>query len=193
MATADARSTWLLAVGTAVVAVGALLPWATVNAGLVSVTVAGTDGDGVITLMLALVVGGLVLAKWKAGLSRAVVIVSLVLGAIVLAIAIYDAIDIASSVVDSEFVDLRASVGIGLWLTLLGSIAMVAGAIWELRSPTPGAATPDARPWVAPPVHPGYPPAPDRRPPPPAPDLRPPPPTRPLSTPPPPPPPPPDS
>ncbi|HEX6417232.1 MAG TPA: hypothetical protein VFZ77_02005 [Acidimicrobiales bacterium] len=154
MATDDTRSTWLLVVGTAVVAIGALLPWATVNAGLVSVSKAGTDGDGVITLLLALVVGGLVLAKWKAGLSRAVVIVSLVLGAIVLAVATYDAIDVASTVEESEFVEVRASVGIGLWLTLVGRIAMIAGAIWELRSPTPGAATRDARAWAAPPAYP---------------------------------------
>lgn len=182
MATDDTRSTWLLVVGTAAVAVGALLPWATVNAGLVSVSKAGTDGDGVITLLLALVVGGLVLAKWKAGLSRAGVIASLVLGAIVLAIATYDAIDVASTVEESELLEVRASVGIGLWLTLLGGIAMIAGAIWELRSPTLGASTPDVTTWAAPPAHPGFPPAPDLRPPPPAP-----PPSTPLPPPPPPP------
>jgi hypothetical protein len=183
MGTDDTRSKWLLVVGTAVVAVAALLPWATVNAGLVSVSKAGTDGDGVITLVLALVVGGLVLAKWKAGLSRPVVIVSLVLGAIVLAIATYDAIDVGSTVEENELVEVRASVGIGLWLTLLGGIAMIAGAIWELRSPTPGAATPDVTSWGAPPAHPGYPPAqPGPAPPPPAP-----PPSRPPPPPPPPP------
>lgn len=153
----DARSKWLLVAGTAVVAVAALLPWATVNAGFISVTKAGTDGDGIITLVLALVVGGLLLAKWKAGLSRAVVIVSLVLGAIVLAIGTYDVIDVASTVEENEFVEVRASVGIGLWLTVLGGIAMLAGAIWELRSPTPGIARPDAMTSAAPPSPPGYP------------------------------------
>lgn len=179
----DKRSRWLLVGGTAVVAVGALLPWVTVDAGLVSASKAGTDGDGVITLLLAIVVGGLLLAKWKAGIGRAVLIASLVLAAIVLAIAIYDSIDIASAVDESELVEVRASIGIGLWLTLLGAAAMIAGAIWELRSPTPSAAPPYATTWATPPAHPGYPPAPDLRPPPP--DLRPPPPA-PPSTPPPP-------
>ena len=170
MATDDARSKWLLALGAAVVAFGALLPWATVNAGFVSVSKAGTDGDGVFTLLLALVVGGLVFAKWKTGLSRALVIVSLVLGVMVLAIATIDAIDVASTVEEDELVEVRASVGIGLWLTLLGGVAMIAGAIWELRSSTPRAPTPAATTWAAPPAHPGQPQVqPGPAPPPPAP------------------------
>jgi hypothetical protein len=156
METADARSKWLLVAGVVVVAFGALLPWATLNAGIISVSKAGTDGDGVITLLLAIVVGVLLLAKWKAGLSRAVVIVALVLGVIVLAIATIDAIDVASRFEDNDLVEVRASVGIGLWLTLLGGIAMIAGAIWELRSSRSRASTPDAT-GVAPPAHPGDP------------------------------------
>ena len=135
MDTGDARSKWLLLGGTAVVAVGSLLPWAIVSAGFMTVSKAGTDGDGVVTLLLALVVGGLALFSWKAGLSRRMVITSLVVGLIVLAIGVYDTVDVATTVNETEFVEVRASVGIGLWLTLLGSIAMVAGAIWELRSP----------------------------------------------------------
>lgn len=160
MGTEDNRSKWLLVVGTGVVALGALLPWVTVDAGIVSVTKAGTEGDGVFTLLLALVVGGLALAKWKSGLSRRVVIVALVLGAIVLAIATYDTIDVASTVEENEFFEVRASVGIGLWLTLLGGIAMIIGAIWELRSPTPGTTTPGGPTGATQPAPPGSQPSP---------------------------------
>jgi hypothetical protein len=160
MSTDDARSKWLLLGGTAVVAVGSLLPWATVNAGFVTVSKAGTDGDGVITLLFALVVGALALAKWKAGLTRGIVITSLVLGLLILAIAAYDTVDIASAVEETEFIEVRASVGIGLWLTLLGSIAMVVGAIWELRSPTRSDTATDPAAWGAGPNTAGYQPAP---------------------------------
>lgn len=147
----EVRWKWLLIGGTTAVAVGALLPWASVSAGFVTATKAGTDGDGVFTLLLSLVVGGLALAKWKAGLGRGVLITALVLGLLLLAVAVIDTVDVATTSEETELVKVEASVGIGLWLTLLGSIAMVIGAIWALRtSKQPDVALAPAA-WGAPP------------------------------------------
>jgi len=52
----DRRATWLV-LGRAIAAsVGALMPWATVDIGIASMSKAGTSGDGIITLCIAVVV-----------------------------------------------------------------------------------------------------------------------------------------
>lgn len=160
----DLRPRWLVIGGAAAVVLGALLPWATVSAGFLTATKAGTEGDGVITLVLALIVGGLAFVKWKAGWGRGVVITFLLLGLLISLIAVIDTIDVATTSSDSEFIEVDASVGIGLWLTLLASIAMVVGAIWSLRSVTTSGSPTAPAGWTPPPPPPGYPTAPPQHP-----------------------------
>ena len=111
---------WTVAAGAAV-AMGSLMPWATVTTGFGSANMAGTEGDGVITLALgagAAVFGGF-LKRWPA----------FALFALAAAVSIYDFSNISdrASEVSSEFA--RASVGWGLWLVIAGAIA---GAILTL-------------------------------------------------------------
>jgi hypothetical protein len=101
------------------VALGSLLPWATATSGFGSVSVAGTSGDGKITLILAaigILCGILSLhgEKNKSGWASLGAVAFVLAGAV----SIYH---ISSLPIPStNFV--IVSVGIGLWLCTIGSI-----------------------------------------------------------------------
>ena len=105
--------------GIAVVGViGAFLPWATF--GIFSV--AGTDGDGVITLILFIVFGliGLWLSRQgDPNVAMGVKVLSIILMAVVVVIAVYDIANISSD--GDSFI--KVSPGGGLYLTLISGIA----------------------------------------------------------------------
>ena len=116
----------LIVGGAAVVAVGAFMPWASVG----PFSAAGTDGDGILTLILALGAGPLGafgILKSKKGL----LIGSLICAALILAIAAYDTANI-SSVADGPF-GLTPEVGGGLYLTLIGAVAGIVGPVLAMR------------------------------------------------------------
>lgn len=105
-------------VAMAVVAVAAFLPWVS----LFGISKIGISGDGSVTLVLA-IVGAAVLA-FSAGVvggnrspGKGSQITLLILATVVAIIALADMNGVAA---------------IGLYLTLLGGIAWVVGAVWEL-------------------------------------------------------------
>ena len=106
----------------AVLALGSVLPWATVSSAFGSISVNGTSGDGGITLVLGviaivmgvLLVRGFVATGWLVG-TGAVFLVAL-------GVSLHDASDV-SSVSSRISNDIGLSVGFGLWLCLLASIA----------------------------------------------------------------------
>lgn len=128
---------WLLMVGTPAVAVGSLLPWATINSGAATDTNSGIDGYGVITLFLSVVTTFLLILKWRPGLERSVAITAVTIGLINLSIATFGIFDTSTIKADNELLETSASIGFGLWITLLGSVAMTAGAVLALFSPPP--------------------------------------------------------
>ena len=109
-------------VGAGAIIVGSLSPWATITSAFGSISVNGTDGDGVLTIVGAIVVAILVaLAKYVGS-----IIVSLLTGALLL----YDLIDVNRNIseVDNEFAN--ASVGWGLWLaTIAAAVALVSSIV----------------------------------------------------------------
>ena len=116
------------AVSIVVVALAAFLPWVSVF----GFSVSGIRGDGVITLILA-VLGGLSLAT-RTGLlpqvkvpPRAGAIASLVFAGIVALIGL---------------LDMNGAAAIGLYLTLFGGIAWVVGAALELKDARQDVVTP---------------------------------------------------
>lgn len=115
----------LLIVGSLGAFVGAFLPWATLGV----LSKAGTEGDGVITLVLA-VLGGLLgfagISKRRAGM----LVGSLICAALITLVAIVDIADIGS-VGDSSF-GLEPDVGSGLILTLVAGGLGIIGAILSL-------------------------------------------------------------
>ncbi|HWJ10679.1 MAG TPA: hypothetical protein VNS46_14975 [Nocardioides sp.] len=101
-----------------VVALAAFLPWVS----LFGISAIGLEGDGVITLVLAIagavtlaVTSGLVGSARTAG--RVSNIALLVLAAITALIGL---------------IDMNGAAAIGLYLTLFGGIAWVVGAVWQL-------------------------------------------------------------
>ncbi|MEZ5406577.1 MAG: hypothetical protein R2761_01040 [Acidimicrobiales bacterium] len=108
------------------VLLGSLLPWATIDTGFGSFSVRGTEGDGVLTLLLALAGGAAAVAVVMARKPMAA-IGGIVAGGLSLLIAGYDFLDLARVSGGGGLVE--AHVGFGLWLVLLGSLAMTGASI----------------------------------------------------------------
>lgn len=105
------------------VVLGAFLPWVSIF----GVSVRGIEGDGVITLVLALVGGAAVLLTSGAltrqlGSRKVGQVFSLVAACLVALIGL---------------VDMNGAAAIGLYLTLFAGIAWVAMAVWDLAAKTP--------------------------------------------------------
>lgn len=108
------------AVSILVVALAAFLPWVSIF----GMGVSGIEGDGVITLVLA-IAGGVVLALTTGVIGEQKVagkksqISLLVLAALVALIGL---------------MDMNGAAAIGLYLTLFGGVAWVVGAVWQLSA-----------------------------------------------------------
>ncbi len=103
------------------VVVGALLPWVSVSTAFGTLSVSGTEGDGVLTIGGAVVAGALLLfgrgRKWAA-------VIAAVVGVIVTIIGVYDLANVSSAAADLTTDFARGSAGIGLWLTVVAGIAL---------------------------------------------------------------------
>lgn len=107
------------------VVVGAFLPWATLGAA----SKAGTEGDGSFTLILGIAAAALgVLGHLKQ--SRGMKIGAVVAAALVVLVAVIDIVDVGST----EVLGIEFEVGVGLWLTLVGGLGALVGAVLALRS-----------------------------------------------------------
>ena len=137
--------------GGALMVIGALLPYATIASGFGSVSFAGTDGDGVFVLGLGLAatLAGFLALNGSRSAGTAALIVG-VLGALLIAVIfsnVADGVENASG----EFV--RASVGIGLWVSAIGTGVVILGsglrgratATGKIPMPTIGQFTPTLR------------------------------------------------
>jgi len=129
---------WLIAATGLVVGIAAWLTWGSVDVGPESLSINGVTGsdvpgddesrDGVLTLILAIpaIVFGVIRALGKFALGSA--IIGAVVAALVVVIAIVDMQDI-SDVVEGAPEGVEASIGIGLWLTLIGGILMAVASV----------------------------------------------------------------
>lgn len=109
----------LLGVG-ALMLLAAILPWATAG----SLSLAGTAGDGAITLFFAIAIGaiGLVIGLRQGRLWAS--IVACVLGALTTITALVDIGNVSTRANDfNDSLGLDVSVGSGLWLTLVTGVA----------------------------------------------------------------------
>ncbi len=111
--------------------IGALMPWAKATAPFVGeVTRSGTEdgGDGVFTLLMALASFGLVAwYQFGRGREKPQCLALAIIGALIIAIAIYDIADIenVAGEVEQESESLvEFGVGEGLYLTLIGGIGL---------------------------------------------------------------------
>jgi hypothetical protein len=113
---------------------GSLLPWTTATFPLGgTISIAGTEGDGIATLVLGVIIGavGFIIAMQDG--SRIASLVGVV-AAIVSSIVVIGSVRSAQEAVDVvEAAGLsRASLGIGLWVVSVGAIGAVVGTVGSL-------------------------------------------------------------
>jgi hypothetical protein len=126
--------TWLVLVAALASVVGALLPWAELHVPLapaLSYQVKGTEGDGVITLVLGVLLGlAAVVAFTRHELAMWAGVVALVGSALVTVVAAVDLVDVQRAANKQEVATLVVvSVGAGLWLTFASGLIGAAGGI----------------------------------------------------------------
>lgn len=117
----------IIAGAAVLVLLGSLLPWASVDTTFGSISVRGTEGNGVLTMLLALAGGAAAVAVVMARKPMAA-IGGIVAGGLALLIGAYDFLDVARVAGDSSGL-FEAHTGFGLWLVLLGSLAMTGASI----------------------------------------------------------------
>jgi len=122
------RTTALVAAGA--ILIGSLGPWTTFAFGSVS----GMQGDGRITVVLALIAGCLLLMRW--GLTAAVVV-----AAISAIVSVYDVINVSTSTQEIFGREVHlVDVGWGLWVAALGSVVLLVSS-YLFRAETRGQAS----------------------------------------------------
>jgi len=128
--------------GALLVAAGSFLPWATVDAGLLSVSKRGIDGDGAFTLALAgfalivLIIDLCVpLARSTSSGLRAL---ALLCGVLATVIAIIDARDIANRFSALQDLSVGVSIGSGLYVVAAGGIVTAVAAACALAQRAAG-------------------------------------------------------
>jgi len=127
----------------ALLALGSLLPWATVSLGFLNASVNGTAGDGKLTLILALPVIALGIVLVRQEVARAWSIVGGVVLAAAFAICAYDMSNLPTPprVGSGAFqISIDIQIGIGLWLCLIGSISgcVAIGLLLFAKAPASG-------------------------------------------------------
>ena len=116
------KSFWWAVASAAVMVLGSFGPWAKVL-GIISVN--GTDGDGWIVIVAAIVAIGLITLRERRGLRLWSLILAAVAGALAAATAIYDWTDLNRVADETGLVD----AGWGIYLATIGSVSLVLACI----------------------------------------------------------------
>jgi hypothetical protein len=126
----------VLLVGAALAAIGSLLPWANLRTIFGSIGVAGTDGDGVITLAAAVVLALLALLQLlQPKRAAGVTMYAAGLCAVLIAgVGAYDWSNVGDMVSEVSDEGVSASVGAGLYLVVLGGATALVGTLMEMNS-----------------------------------------------------------
>lgn len=121
--------------GATALVIGALLPWVTATSIFGSISINGYEGDGIITggIGLLILISAL-LTKGKAGKRYSVA--GTIFGAIVALLVFWEISNVNLAAENADYV--RASVGSGLYLSMIGAILVVIGGLQRLSpEPTP--------------------------------------------------------
>jgi hypothetical protein len=120
--TSQPKSFWWAMASAAVAVLGSFGPWAKVL-GIISVN--GTDGDGWIVIVAALVAVALIILRERRGLRLWSLILAAVAGGLGVATAIYDWADLSRIADQSGLID----AGWGIYLAAFGSVSLVLACI----------------------------------------------------------------
>lgn len=136
---------WVIAGAGALVVVAAVLPWLTLSGAdaeaVKSVMEAqdeglnGLDKDGALTIVLGIVVVVMGVLRGTGRAVKGAAITGMVLGLLTALIGVVDLADVQSVKDDVSGLplDFQVGAGIGLWLTLLGGVAVAGSSFWALR------------------------------------------------------------
>jgi hypothetical protein len=111
--------------GAGALALGSFLPWAEVG----PFSKNGVEGDGVLTLILAIVIA---VAAWPtihSSVGRGRGLTTSIAAALALVVCVYDVADVSSTGNDV----IEAQVGIGLWMATAAAIAVLVGVVLGVR------------------------------------------------------------
>lgn len=120
------------AVAAILVIIGSVMPWASVTTPFGTVSAAGTEGDGKLTLIAGLLLLGGAVASAVVR-QRWMRIAQLVVAALTTILAVYELIDISGSAADLDAGFAEASVGAGVYVVLVGAIAATVVALLQMR------------------------------------------------------------
>ena len=135
---------WIIAGTGVLVVIAAFLTWGTIEGFGQSFDINGVTGsdlpgddqtrDGILTLILAIAAIGFAVVRAFGQLSLTAAIVGAVAGALIVLIAIVDMVDISNTGDDlpGGGAGIEVSIGIGLWLTLVGGLAMALVSIFGI-------------------------------------------------------------
>lgn len=116
-------------VGAVMLGVGTLLPWATITTGFGSASVNGIEGDGVIVLAIATLIGIIAVASMDRPGRAAPLVIAVAAGLALVALFI-DYAGVSERLQDASSSVARASIGTGLYLCLAGAGVALIGAIF---------------------------------------------------------------
>ena len=113
------------------IAIGSVLPWVNLTSGLVgTISMAGTEGDGILTLGAGIIVALLGAAAYARGSKTAAA------GTIAMSLAAgYVAVQTLFNLSENTGVSegIRSSIGMGLWITLAGVVVGLVGGVMAAR------------------------------------------------------------
>lgn len=128
----DPQFSLVVAGGGTLMAIGSLLPWATLTTAFGNVSKNGTDGDGTITLIAGVVVAVLGLAM-RTNPTGSLRVLALLASSGVGVIAGIDFADVQSVAGENSSEYARISVGVGLYVVAIGAVLGAVGAIGSLN------------------------------------------------------------
>jgi hypothetical protein len=125
-------TTWVMLGGGLLVVLGSFTTWVTASVGLFSVSENGTSGDGKFTLILAILAIGAALANHQVP-RQEFSIATVVLFGLLTILSIYEFVHISSKSYSGDGITISATVGVGVYLCIAGSVAGVVAWIIEKR------------------------------------------------------------
>lgn len=109
------------------IAVGSLLPWVTATHMFGRTSLAGTDGDGVFTLIIGVTVALLAWLRFDSSGGQAGVLIGCALAGII-------GMNVLGNLSDSSSQHVLSSVGAGLYIMLIGAGLAAAATVAHMRS-----------------------------------------------------------
>jgi hypothetical protein len=131
---AVARAAWLMVGAGAATAIASLLPWGRVTTPAETIAIAGTQGDGKLTLLAGLFITAVGVLALLSRASYHLVVLGLVASCAVVAVAGYNALDLAGFGGAQDVLGV-VDVGYGLWLALGGGVVGILGGALLIQRP----------------------------------------------------------